>query len=370
MGLVLFSGFSIAQAAPIAPEIAAKAYLIEDVQSGQILSFRDMDQQIEPASLTKLMTAYLTFAALKEGHLTLEQKLTVSEKGWAAEGSRMFLDPKTPATVEDIVKGMIVQSGNDACITLAEAISGSEEAFVMKMNDQAKRLGMLHTNFTNSSGLPDPKLYTTLADLAILSKAIMRDFPEYYPIYSIKSFTYNNITQPNRNLLLFRDPSVDGLKTGHTESAGYNLIASSKRNGRRVLSIVVGTKNAIERANESSKLLNWALQFYETPKLYSANQVISKVTVYKGKKNELPIGFTDDVYATVPKGASKEISPVLETYQPALAPIQKGQKVGVLKVSYQGKLLYERPVVALEAVEEAGIFGRIWDSIILWFKSF
>ena len=355
---------------PPLPEIAAKSYLVEDLQSGQILANKDIDSRIEPASLTKLMTAYLTFKALKENHIKLTDTFTVSEKGWRTEGSRMFLDPKKPASVEDLIKGMIVQSGNDACVTLAEAISGSEEAFALQMNDQAKRLGMSGTNFENSTGLPGPKHYTTVRDLSILSQALIRDFPEYYPTYAIKSFTYNNITQPNRNLLLYRDPSVDGLKTGHTESAGYNLIASSKRNNRRVLAIVVGTSSPEARATEASKLLNWALPFYETPKLYSANQVVSKVKVYKGKDNEVEVGFLQDIYVTVPKGQSKSVVLELETIQPVTAPIKKGQKVGVLKASYNGKVLYEQPVLALNEVKEAGFFGRLWDSIVLWFQSF
>lgn len=355
---------------PPLPEIAAKSYLVEDLQSGQILASKDIDSRIEPASLTKLMTAYLTFKALKENQIKLTDTFTVSEKGWRTEGSRMFLDPKKPASVEDLIKGMIVQSGNDACVTLAEAISGSEEAFALQMNDQAKRLGMTGTNFENSTGLPGEKHYTTVRDLSILSQALIRDFPEYYPTYSIKSFTYNNITQPNRNLLLYRDPSVDGLKTGHTESAGYNLIASSKRNNRRVLAIVVGTSSPEARATEASKLLNWALPFYETPKLYSADQVVSKVKVYKGKDNEVEVGFLQDIYVTVPKGQSKSVVLELETIQPVTAPIKKGQKVGVLKASYNGKVLYEQPVVALNEVKEAGFFGRLWDSIVLWFQSF
>ena len=314
------------------------------------------------------MTAYLTFNALKEGKLKLDQKVTVSKKGFEQEGSRMFLDPRKPAIVEDVIKGMIVQSGNDASVTLAEAIAGSEEAFVVLMNDRAQRLGMHKTRFANCTGLPDDNLYTTVNDLAILSRALLTDFPEFYPYYSIKSFTYNNIPQHNRNGLLSKDPNVDGLKTGHTQSAGYNLIASNKRNGRRVLSVVVGAKSMQAREIESSKLLNWALEFYETPKLYDAGQAVSKAKVYKGKGNEVGVGFLKPIYATVPTGKSSEIVPVLETFQPVIAPVTKGQKIGVLKVSHQGKELYQLDAVALEDIPEAGFFGRLWDSIILWFK--
>ncbi|UOO93510.1 D-alanyl-D-alanine carboxypeptidase family protein [Vitreoscilla stercoraria] len=367
LGLSLFAFQSIAATAPTAPTLEASAYMFYDVQSGQILTSKNPDARIEPASLTKLMTAYLTFAALKEERLTLEQKLTVSDKAWKSEGSRMFLDPKVPVSVEDLIKGMIVQSGNDACVTLAEAIAGSEEGFAQMMNAQAKKLGMLNSNFTNSTGLPDENLYTTVHDLAILSKALINDFPEFYPTYALKSFTYNNITQPNRNLLLYRDSSVDGLKTGHTESAGYNLIASSKRDGRRVISVVVGTKSMEARATESSKLLNWGLSHYQTPKLYDANQALSKVEVFKGSENQLDVGFLEPVYITLPRG-SEDVTPVLETNQPVVAPIAKGTQMGTLKLMSGNTLLAERPVVALQNIEEAGFFGRMWDSIVLWFK--
>ncbi len=352
-----------------APEIAATAYLVKDLQSGQVLAGKNINAQVEPASLTKLMTAYLTFKALDNGTLKPDQMLTVSPKGWRAEGSRMFLDPQKPASVSDLIKGLIVQSGNDAAITLAEAIGGSEEGFAAMMDAEAKRLGMTHTRYTNSTGLPGEGHLTTVNDLAILAGAIIRDFPKYYPIYAMKSFKYNNIEQPNRNLLLYRDSSVDGLKTGHTSSAGYNLVASSKRNGRRVISVVVGTESTEARASESSKLLNWALQSYDTPKLYDANQTISQVKVYKGSANAVGVGFLDAAYVTIPHGEGQNIKPVLETVQPVLAPIQKGQVLGKLRIMNGNTVLAEKNVVALNAVDEAGWFGRAYDSIVLWFKS-
>ncbi|MFV2030735.1 D-alanyl-D-alanine carboxypeptidase family protein [Neisseria sp. S1] len=358
-----------AQAVPQIPEIAATAFVIKDLQSGQVLAEKGLNDQIEPASLTKLMTAYLAFKALENGTLKPEQMLTVSEKGWKAEGSRMFLEPRKPASVSDLIKGLIVQSGNDAAITLAEAIGGSEEGFADMMNAEAKRLGMTKTHFLNSTGLPVEGHLTSVNDLVILAGAIINDFPKYYPIYSIKSFKYNNIDQPNRNLLLYRDPSVDGLKTGHTSSAGYNLVASSKRNGRRVVSVVVGTESQESRAAESSKLLNWALQSFDTPKLYDANQTISQLKVYKGSANAVNVGFTSDAYITIPRGQGGNIKPVLETVQPVLAPIQKDQVLGKLKIMSNGKVLAEKNVVALNAVEEAGWFGRAYDSIVLWFKN-
>lgn len=351
------------------PEISATAYIVKDAQSGQILAEKNLNAQIEPASLTKLMTAYLAFKALDNGTLKPDQMLTVSEKGWKAEGSRMFLDPKKPASVSDLIKGLIVQSGNDAAITLAEAIGGSEEGFATMMNAEAKRLGMKNTVYTNSTGLPGEGHLTSVNDLVILAGAIIRDFPKYYPIYAMKSFKYNNIEQPNRNLLLYRDPNVDGLKTGHTSSAGYNLVASSKRNGRRVISVVVGTESTEARASESSKLLNWALQAYDTPKLYDANQTISQVKVYKGSSNAVNVGFLNASYVTIPHGEGQNIKPILETVQPVLAPIQKGQVLGKLKVMNGNTVLAEKNVVALNTVEEAGWFGRTYDSIVLWFKS-
>ncbi|QKJ68171.1 D-alanyl-D-alanine carboxypeptidase [Deefgea piscis] len=353
---------------PPVPEIAAKSYYLYDKQSGQVLAARDPDMKIEPASLTKMMTAYITFKMVKEGKLKLDQTLLVSDKGWRTEGSRMYLDPKVPATVDDLIKGMIVQSGNDACVTLAEAIAGSEEVFAQLMNKEAKRLGLHNSFFTNSTGLPDPALLVTTSDLGRLATAIINDFPEYYPIYGIKEFKYNNISQPNRNLLLYRDPFVDGMKTGHTNAAGYNLVASSKRDGRRLISVVVGTTSPEVRATESSKLLNWGAQFFETPRLYAAKQAVQQVPVWKGKADTVGVGFMQDQYITVPKGDAAKLKIDLVSQQPLMAPIKEGQVVGTMKISLDGKVLSERKVVAIASVEEANIFGRAWDTIRLWWK--
>lgn len=349
------------------PEIKATAYLVQDLQSNQILAVKGLTQPIEPASLTKLMTAYLTFKALEEKKLQPEQMLSASERAWKVEGSRMFLEMSKPVTVSDLVKGLIVVSANDAAITLAESIAGSEEAFVILMNAEAKRLGMHNTHFENAVGFSDKTHLTTVQDLMILSKAIMRDFPQYYELYSRKEFTYNNITQPNTNLLLFRDPSVDGLKTGHTNSAGYNLIASSKRDGRRVVSVLIGASSKEARATESSKLLNYALTAFDTHKMFQAGQGLEQVKVYKGAEDTVAVGFLHDAYVTVPHGKGQQIKSILETTQPVLAPIQKGQVLGVVKLLDGERVLVEQPVVALQDVGEAGWFGRIWDSIKLWF---
>ena len=349
-------------------KIEATAYVVKDMQSNQILAQKGLDDPIEPASLTKLMTAYLTFKALESGQLKPDQMLIASKHAWSAGGSRMFLEMNEPVSVSDLIKGLIVQSGNDAAITLAEAISGSEPAFAELMNAEAQRLGMKNTHFENATGLPGKTHLTTVNDLVTLSTAIIRDFPQYYPIFSYKEFTYKGIKQKNRNWLLSRDPDVDGLKTGHTQSAGFNLIASSHRNGRRVLSVVVGTSSEAARATESSKLLNYALQGFDTPKMYQANQSITQVKIYKGVANAVEIGFLADAYITFPHGQASRIKPVLETMQPVIAPVKKGQKLGVLKLMDGNNILSERDVVALSDVDEAKFFGRMWDSLVLWLK--
>ena len=353
---------------PPPPRIEARAWLLIDAASGLPLAERDPDAKVEPASLTKLMTAYIAFSAIQEGRLALNQELSVSEKAWKAEGSRMFLDPKRPATVEDLLKGVIVQSGNDACIALAEGIAGSEESFVAVMNQMAKKLGMTRTHFMNVTGLPHPQHTTTARDLSRLAGALIRDFPDFYKYYAMKSFAYNGISQPNRNRLLFMDPSVDGVKTGHTESAGYCLIASAKREQRRLLSVVLGAGSDGARAMESQKLLNYGFQFFETVKLYPANQAVSSLRIYKGKGGEVKAGFLSDFHVTVPRGMSKNIQAQLVTQQPLLAPVRRGQQLGTLRLSVDGQPVGDYPLLALENVPVAGILGRGWDNILLMFK--
>jgi D-alanyl-D-alanine carboxypeptidase (penicillin-binding protein 5/6) len=353
---------------PPAPAIEARAWLMIDVQSGQPLAARNPDARIEPASLTKLMTAYIAFSAVRDGRLALNQPLVVSEKAWRAEGSRMFLDPKKPALVEDLLKGMIVQSGNDACIVLAEAIAGSEDSFAALMNQTAKRLGMNQTRFVNATGLPHPQHYSTARDLARLTAQLIREFPEFYKLYAMKEYAYNGITQPNRNRLLWLDPNVDGVKTGHTESAGYCLIASSQRDQRRLLSVVVGTNSDTARAMESQKLLNYGFQFFETARLYNANQAVARIRLYKGSENEVHAGFLNDFYVTVPRGAAKRVKAELHFINPMLAPVSRGQRVANLRLSLDGQLLGDFPLVALQGVGVANVIGRGWDSLLLMFK--
>ncbi len=348
--------------------LAANAWLLADHQTGEILTTHNPDERIEPASLTKLMTAYVTFSALKAGNISLDQQVQVSEKAWRMTGSRMFIEPRKPVSVEELIHGMIIQSGNDACVALAEHIAGSEEAFVHLMNREAQRLGMRNTQFTNTSGLPDDSLYTTARDLAVLASALIRDFPEFYPLYSKKEYTYNNITQPNRNRLLYQDPSVDGMKTGYTRAAGYCLVSTAQRGPRRLISIVLGAESEAIRAQESLKLLNYGFQFFETVRLYEAGQSISRVEVWKGVANDVAVGFVDEFVMSVPKDGAQRLEVSLLSNQPVMAPVQRGQVLGTLNLSMDGKLLGEFPVVALEEVEEAGYSGRLWDSIRLWLK--
>jgi serine-type D-Ala-D-Ala carboxypeptidase (penicillin-binding protein 5/6) len=367
--LILLPVLALAQQMPTPPALAAKSWLLIESSSGQELAAQAADDRLEPASLTKLMTAYLTFSALKQGTIKIDQMVPISEKAWKAQGSRMFIQVNTQVKVEDLIKGMIVQSGNDACVALSEAIAGSEDNFAQMMNREAQRLGMKATSFRNSAGLPDPQHFTTARDLATLAGALIRDFPEdYAKYYSLKEFRYNNITQPNRNRLLWLDPSVDGMKTGHTDAAGYCLISSAKRGPRRLLSIVLGAASDSVRAQESLKLLNYGFQFYDAVQLYAKDQAVSNLKVWKGSEKTVKAGFTRDFILAVPKGYAPRLKTELVSQQPLIAPVSAGQVVGTMKVSFDGKPFGDYPVVAIEAVPVAGIFGRAIDSMRLWFN--
>jgi len=365
--LLLLPALAFADVPP-PPAIAAKAWLLYDFTSTQAIISSNEHERVEPASLTKLMTAYIAFSALKQKTLTPEQVVPVSERAWKAPGSRMFIEPRKPVKVEELLHGMITQSGNDACIALAEAIAGSEEVFAQMMNREAQRLGMKDTSFVNATGLPDPKHYSTAYDLGLLASALIRDFPEYYPLYSLREYRYNNINQPNRNRLLWLDPNVDGMKTGYTENAGFCLVASAKRGTRRLLSVVLGANSDSGRAQESQKLLNYGFQFYDAVKLYDRGQAVSTLEVWKGTESRLKAGFQSDFYVSVPRGLADQLKADMVSMQPLLAPISVGQKVGTVKVTLQNKLLGEYPVVALQNVAVAGFFGRTWDGMRLWFK--
>jgi D-alanyl-D-alanine carboxypeptidase (penicillin-binding protein 5/6) len=356
------------QPAPPASQIAARSWVLFDAQSGQLITGFKHDEPFEPASLTKLMTAYLVFDALKQKKIKPDQVVPVSEKARKAIGSRMFIQTDIPVTVNELIRGMIIQSGNDATIALAEAISGSEEAFAELMNKEAKRMGLANTRFANSTGLPAPQHTATARDLATLTAALIRDYPEHYPLYAQKEYRYNDITQPNRNRLLWRDPTVDGVKTGHTEAAGWCLISSAKRGERRLISVVLGTRSDGARAAESQKLLNYGYQFFDSVKLYDPQQAASTPRVWKGTLNNVKAGFATGLYVTVPKGQGVNLKAKIETLQPLIAPLRAGQNIGTLKVELNGKPFYEQPVVALEDVPVAGMLGRAWDSLRLYIQ--
>lgn len=359
---------SVPPAAVPPPPIAAKAYVLLDALSGQTLVAQNADEPREPASLTKLMTAYVVFRALGDKELVPSQMVSVSQKAWKAEGSRMFIEPRKAVSIDELLRGEIVQSGNDAAIALAEAAAGSEEAFVERMNREAARLGMKSTHFVNATGLPSPRHVSTAADLAKVAAAIVRDFPQYYPLYGLKEYRYNNITQPNRNRLLWTDPFVDGMKTGFTDAAGYCLVASARRGPRRLISVVLGAASDAGRAIESQKLLNYGFQFYDTVQLYQTGQPVSTLKVWKGATDSVPAGFVADQYITLPKGQAGKLKLTMEAVEPLIAPVASGQRVGVVKVTLEDKPMGEYPLMALAAVEPAGFFGRLWGTVRLWFR--
>ena len=370
--------FCLAAAAqvPQPPEVAARSYLLIDVSANQILASRDIDSPVEPASLTKLMTAYIVFDALRAKKITLQQTFPVSQRAWKMPGSRMFIDPKMQVPVEDLIKGMIVQSGNDATVALSEGVGSTVEHFVELMNQQAKALGMKNTSYKNPEGLTAPGHTTTARDLSILSTRLIQDFPEYVGTYKIQKYRFQGTptaNDTNRNLLLFRDPTVDGLKTGHTQAAGYCLIATAKRDfpnlpGRRLLAIVLGASSESARANEAQKLLNWGYTAYEGLKLFDANQAVLEPQVWKGSAKTVKLGQAQPIVLAVPAGSASRIKTQVVRPDPLVAPFTKGQQVGTLKILAGEQLLREVPLVALEPVEQAGIFGRAWDAVRLWIK--
>ncbi|BBL35429.1 D-alanyl-D-alanine carboxypeptidase DacC [Nitrosomonas stercoris] len=343
--------------------IAAKSFILIDFHSGQTLANANPHERLDPASLTKLMTAYVVFSALKQERIKLDQVVPVSPKAWRTAGSRMFIEPNKQVTVDELIHGVIVQSGNDACVALAELIAGSEELLVHMMNEEASRLGMHNTHFANSTGLTHPNHYSTAYDLALLSAAIIRDFPEYYPLYSIREYTYNGITQQNRNRLLWTDPNVDGMKTGWTEAAGYCLITSAKRDHRRLISVVMGTASTNARSIESQRLLNYGFQFFDTAHPYKKNQPVANIQIWKGAQNKLKVGFNRDIYFSLPKGKVESVKARMEYHQPLVAPISQGQEIGKVKFVLDGLEIATYPLVALEAVDAANFFGRAWDNL-------
>jgi D-alanyl-D-alanine carboxypeptidase (penicillin-binding protein 5/6) len=365
LSFILIAHADSAQIAP-QPNLAVNAFLLKDFNSNTVIASQKSDLRVEPASLTKIMTAYLSFKALKNGHLSLTQTLQVSELAWKVEGSKMFIEPNKPVTVDELLHGMIIQSGNDASIALAEGIAGTEAQFTDMMNKEAQRLGMKNTHYMNATGLPDAQHYTTADDLETLAAALIRDFPDQYQrLYSVKEYSYNKITQPNRNRLLWLDPNVDGMKTGHTETAGYCLIASAKRDGTRRISVVLGAPTDAARASESQKLLNYGFQYFDTKLVYKQGQSISQLKVWKGAENQIASTVANDLSITLPKGEYVNVKAVISSIQPLIAPITKGQVIGSVKFLLNGNIIAERNLVAAKSIDGAGILGRAWDSIKL-----
>lgn len=353
---------------PQAPQINANSYILMDFHSGRVLAENNKDLTVDPASITKMMTAYVVFSELKAGTLSLNDQVTVSEKAWRTGGSKMFIEVDKQVSVENLIYGMVIQSGNDACVALAEHIAGSEEVFANMMNQHAQTLGMTGSHFANATGLPSEEHKVTAQDVALLGRAIIQKFPEWYPIFAEKEFTFNDIKQHNRNTLLWRDPSVDGFKTGHTEAAGYCLATSAVRNGMRLINVVMGTDSEKARADETQKLINYGFRFFETHKLYQSGQEQLKAEIWKGEAEEVSIGLKDDLFITIPKGQYKQLQAHVDLPSVLTAPIPQGTQLGKMRVELNGDLVAEVPLVALEEAASGGWWTRTIDSIGLWFE--
>lgn len=364
---LVFSSVTLAQA-PAPPKVAASSYILIDYDSGRVLAEKNSNQRLEPASITKIMTAYTILKEIQNGNVDLKDKTIVSEKAWRMPGSRMFIEVGSNLDVETLLKGTIIQSGNDASVALAEHVAGSEEAFAGLMNKHAQELGMTNTNFINSTGMPDSEHVTTAQDVAKMSIATIRDFPEFYSMYAIKQFTHNNIKQYNRNKLLWRDKSVDGIKTGHTENAGYCLAASAKRDGMRLISVVMGTKSEKARAKISQSLLNYGFRFYETHKLYGAGETLNNARIWKGDKEQLALGLQQDLYITIPRKQYKNLKAEMVLNPNLEAPVDKGSRIGTVKITLAGKPFTEVPLIALHDVAHGGIWSQAKDSVLRWFE--
>ncbi len=352
---------------PSPPQIAGTSYVLMDPKSGRIIMEENSHERLPPASLTKMMTAYIVERELDEGRIAMSDMVPISVNAWKTEGSRTFVREGTQVSVEDLLRGVIIQSGNDASVALAEFVAGSEDAFVDIMNQQAQILGMKDTNFVNATGLPSPEHFSTAYDLAILARALINDYPENYPLYAEKHFTYNNIRQPNRNSLLWRDESVDGLKTGHTEEAGYCLVASAKRNDTRFIAVVMGASSSEARSQEIQKMLNYGFRYYESERLFRSGQELIEARVWGGQADQISVGMTEDVYVTIPRGSRNDLESTVDLDSVIKAPINVGDELGRVKVSYNGEVLVDQPVLALTEVPEGGFFKRIWDAIKLFF---
>ncbi|MBV1878885.1 MAG: D-alanyl-D-alanine carboxypeptidase [Pseudomonadales bacterium] len=371
ISMLILLNFPLNAAVPIIPsppQLAANGYLLIDADTGKVIVEHNSQQRLPPASLTKMMTSYVASSVVGLGTLNLDEEVIVSEKAWRMEGSRMFIRVDTKVTVRELLRGIIIQSGNDASVALAEHIAGGEDAFADVMNQQAQHLGMTSTHFMNATGLPDEEHYTTAADLARLTQALIHDFPEHYQLYREKYYTYNDIKQPNRNQLLWRDKTVDGVKTGHTDAAGYCLVASAVRDGMRLISVVMGAGSEAARATESQKLLSYGFRYYETRRLYEADKVLKNVRIWGADESSIGIGLGEDIVITVARGDIANLVANISVDGIVKAPLEDQQVLGQLKVLNGEKLVIAAPLVALHAVEEAGFFSRLWDSILLFFR--
>jgi len=364
--LLAFSGLQ-ASPVPSAPSVDANSYVLMDFMGGNILAEKEPDKSVEPASITKVMTGYVVFSALESGSISLDDPVIISERAWRMPGSRMFIEVGRQVTVEDLLQGMIIQSGNDASVALAEHVAGSEEAFVDLMNQYTDRLGMDNTSYANSTGLPDDNQYTTARDTAKLARALIKDYPEYYGWYSEREFTYNGIRQNNRNTLLWRDDTVDGIKTGHTRSAGYCLVTSAKRNDSRLISVVMGSSSERSRADASQSLLNYGFRFFEAHRLYQAGESLADERVWGGASDTVPVGLKDDLYVTIPRNRYSDLDPVMNFSGRLDAPIQAGDEVGTVQVSLDDEIVVERSIHALEDVDSGSLLRRLVDRIKLFF---
>lgn len=370
--LALIFSVSVQAASPIftpaAPTVAASSYLLMDFNSGRILAEKDPDKRVAPASLTKIMTVYVVFKELKAGHLSLDEKVTISQNAWETGGSKMFVEVNKQVAIEDLLQGVVIQSGNDASVALAEHVAGSEQTFATMMNEQAARLGMVNTHFENSMGLPTDNHYSSARDLAILAQALIKEFPEYYRWDAQKEFTYNGITQQNRNQLLWRDPSVDGIKTGFTDDAGYCMVASAKREDMRLISVVMGTASANARANESQSLLNYGFRFFETHRLYEANTSLGEARVRKGEASKVAVGLADEVYVTAPRKHFAELKAETQIDKAVMAPLNQGDTVGNLTITLAGETILTKPLVAMQSVAQGSLFRRLYDAAMGFFE--
>ncbi len=366
---LLLLSTALAQAAPVPapPQIEATGHLLIDFHSGAILAENNAGKRLEPASLTKIMTAYTVFRELEEGNITLNDQVLVSKKAWKTPGSRMFIEVGKQVSVDDLIHGMIIASGNDACVALAEHIAGSEEAFAALMNKHVLELAMENTHFNNSTGLPDPNHYTTPEDILKVTRAIIREFPQFYPLYSQKEFTYNGITQKNRNRLLWRDASVDGVKTGHTEAAGYCLVTSAKRDNMRLLSVVMGTASDEARARESQTLLNFGFRFFQTHRLFNGGQTLKSPRIWKGETDNLNLGLEDDLYVTIPRGSYGKLAAKIRIRDSIMAPVPQGKVLGKIILELDGEVIKEVPLIALRGVREGGIIHNLVDNVLMIF---